>query len=150
MLLAAAALLPAQMRGPGGTAPDPEKFAQMRVERLAQLLSLTEAQKSQALRIFTDAQTAAERFRQEMQTARETLQSAVRANNVAAIERAARDIGAATAEITSIEARAEAAFYALLAPEQKEKYDALPGRGRFRSGMGPGMMQQGGPAWPDR
>ncbi len=70
MLLAVAVLLPAQMRGPGGTAPDPEKFAQMRVERLAQLLPLTEVQKSQALKIFTDAQTAAERFRLEMQTAR--------------------------------------------------------------------------------
>lgn len=150
VLLAAATLLPAQMRGPAGSPPDPEKFAQMRAERLAQMLSLTEAQKSQALKIFTDAQTAAERYRQEMQTAREALQSAIRTNNVAAIERAARDIGAATAEISSIDARAEAAFYALLTPEQKEKYDSMPGRGRFPGGMGPGMAGQGGPARPDR
>lgn len=149
-LLAAATLLPAQMRAPGGADADPEKFAQRRAERLSQMLSLTEAQKSQALKIFSDAQAAAERYRQEMQTARAALQSAIKANNIAAIERAARDIGAATAELTSIDARAEAAFYSLLTAEQKEKYDSMPARGRLPGGMGPGMTGQGGPARPDR
>ncbi|GIU75395.1 MAG: hypothetical protein KatS3mg004_2482 [Bryobacteraceae bacterium] len=131
----------AQMRGLGAAGMDPEKRVQARVDRLAQVLSLTEDQKAQALKIFTDAQTAAERYRQEMQTARQSLLAAVKANNLAAIESAARDIGSATAELTSIEARAEAAFYEMLTPEQRQKYDQMPGRGRM-----PGMTGAGGPA----
>lgn len=141
----------AQMRGFGAGQPmDPEKMIQARVDRLAQALSLSESQKAQALKIFTDAQLAAERYRQDMQTARQALLTAVKANNIAGIDSAARDIGAATTEITSVEARAEAAFYALLTPDQKQKYDQMPGRGRMPGGVGPGMMGPGRSAPPNR
>lgn len=150
LLAAAAMLLPAQMSGPEGSGPDPEKLAQMRAERLARMLALTEEQKAQALRIFADAQSAAERYQQEMQVARQALHTAIRANDVAAMDRAARDIGAAMAELTSIDARAEAAFYALLTPEQKAEYDSMPGRGPLPGGGGPGRTAQAGPAQPNR
>ncbi|MGB9610590.1 MAG: Spy/CpxP family protein refolding chaperone [Bryobacteraceae bacterium] len=146
LFVAGTVLAQAQMSGFGAAGMDPEKLVQARVDRLAQVLSLTDDQKAQALKIFTDAQTAAERYRQEMQTARQSLLAAVKTNNLAAIDSAARDIGSATAEITSIEARAEAAFYALLTPEQKQKYDQMPGRGRMPGVMGPGMMGASGPA----
>ncbi|MCS7042107.1 MAG: Spy/CpxP family protein refolding chaperone [Bryobacteraceae bacterium] len=149
-ILAGAMLAQAQMRGPGGAPMDPQRFVQMRVDRLAEWLALSESQKSQALRIFTDAQTAAERYRQDQQTAREALQSAIKANNLAAMDRAARDIGAATAEITLIDARAEAAFYALLTSEQKQKYDQMPVRGRMPGGMSGPIPGPGGPPRPDR
>jgi Spy/CpxP family protein refolding chaperone len=141
LFVAGTLLAQAQMRGFGAAGMAPEKLVHARVDRLAQVLSLTEDQKAQALKLFTDAQTAAEPYWQEMQTARQSLLAAVKANNLAAIEGAARDIGSATAEITSIDARAEAGFYAMLTPEQKQKFDQMPGRGWM-----PGRMGPGGPA----
>lgn len=142
VLLLAASLAPAQMRsGFSGGQMDPARMVEARVAMLAQTLNLTEAQKAQALKIFSDAQAAAERFREEMQVARQELQTAIKANDLASIERNARDIGTATGELTIIDARAQAAFYALLTAEQKTKYDQMPARG---FGMGPGGMGPGG------
>jgi Spy/CpxP family protein refolding chaperone len=144
VLLLAALVAPAQMRSglPGGQM-DPAKLVEARVAMLSQTLNLTETQKAQALKIFSDAQAAAERFREEMQVARQELQTAIKANDLASIERNAREIGTATGEMTIIDARAQAAFYALLTPEQKTKYDQMPARG---FGMGPGGMGPGGAA----
>jgi len=140
-ILMTAALAFAQgPRGNGGAPPDPAKMIEMRVNRLATQLSLTDAQKTQATKIFTDAQTASETARQAMQTARQRLGDAIKTNNAASIDQLARDIGAATTDLTSIESKAQAAFYAILTADQKAKYDSMPGRGMG----GPGMM--GGPA----
>lgn len=128
-MVAVAALAMAQgPRGNGGTPPDPAKMIERRVEMLANQLSLTEAQKTQATKIFTDAQTAAETARTAMQTARERLGEAIKTNNTASIDQLSRDIGAATTELTSIESKAQAAFYAILTAEQKAKYDSRRGR----------------------
>lgn len=147
-MVAAAALTFAQgPRGNGGTPPDPAKRIEMRVNMLANQLSLTEAQKAQATKIFTDAQTAAETARTAMQTAREGLGEAIKTNNTASIEQLSRDIGSATTELTSIESKAQAAFYAILTAEQKTKFDSMPGRGMGGPGMGgPGMPGGPGPA----
>ncbi|MGQ9918898.1 MAG: Spy/CpxP family protein refolding chaperone [Bryobacteraceae bacterium] len=136
-LTAVAALLaPAQMRGGmAGAQADPARLVEARVSMLAQALSLSDAQKQQATKLFLDAQEAGRRYREEIQVARQELQTAVKANDLAAIERSARDIGSATGEITAIDARAQAAFYALLTAEQKTKFDQMPGRGL---GVGPG------------
>ncbi len=148
LALAATPLMLAQMRGPfGGAQADPAKMVEARVAMLAQALNLTEAQKAQAAKIFSDAQAAAEPYREEMQLARQELQTAIKANDLAAIERYARDIGTATAEATLIDARAQAAFYALLTAEQKTKYDQMPGRG---FGMGPGAPGPGGRVRPQQ
>lgn len=144
----AAAMATAQMRGGfGGGQPDPAKMVEARVTMLAQALNLTDAQKAQATKLFTDAQEAGQRFREEIQVARQELQTAIKANDLAAIERNAREIGTATGEMTVIEARAQAAFYGLLTAEQKSKYDQMPGRG---FGMGPGGMGPGGRVRPEQ
>ena len=135
-------------RGNGGTPPDPAKMIEMRVNMLANQLSLTETQKTQATKIFTDAQTASQTARTAMQTARESLGDAIKKNNIASIDQLSHDIGAATTELTSIESKAQAAFYAILTADQQAKYDSMPGRGMGGRGMGgrgmggPGM---GGP-----
>jgi Spy/CpxP family protein refolding chaperone len=144
----AAALAFAQGRMPGhghgrgepGAGFDPAKMIEMRVDRLEKLLTLTADQKAKATQIFTAAQTARGDVRTQMQTARESLAAAVKANNTAAIDQAARDIGAVTTQTIAIESKAQAAFYALLTAEQKTRLDALrPGRGPM--GFGPqGML----------
>lgn len=127
--------------GFGGNPPDPAQIVARRVAILTNALTLTDAQQAQATKIFTDAQEAAAKYREEMQAARTSLQDAVRKNDAAGIERYARDIGTATGDMTSVEARAQGAFYALLTPEQTAKYDKLPGRGMGAPGMmGPAGM----------
>lgn len=136
----AAQLTSAQMRGGmAGAQADPARLVEARVSMLAQALSLSDAQKQQAKKLFLDAQEAGRRYRDQIQVARQELQTAVKANDLAAIERSARDIGSATGEITAIDARAQAAFYALLTAEQKTKYDQMPGRGL---GVGPGRRMR--------
>jgi|YNPMSStandDraft_1061717.scaffolds.fasta_scaffold09277_1 Spy/CpxP family protein refolding chaperone len=151
LVMAGAMGVQAQMRGFGGAPPSPEEMVQARVERLSQWLSLSDSQKTQALKIFTDAQAAVQPYRQQMAAARQALQAAVKANDAAGLDRASRDIGAATAEITLIESRAEASFYALLTPEQKQKYDQMPGRGLgMGGGIGPGPARPGGRMRPQQ
>lgn len=142
-----AVMATAQMRGGfGGTQQDPARMVEARVTMLAQALNLTADQKAQATKLFTDAQEASQRFREEIQVARQELQTAIKANDLAAIERNAREIGTATGEMTVIEARAQAAFYLLLTAEQRSKYDQMPGRGL---GMGPGNMRPPGRMRPE-
>jgi Spy/CpxP family protein refolding chaperone len=148
MAVIAAAMAAAQAPGAAGAQLDPAQMVQARVNRLAQVLNLTEAQKAQALKIFTDAQEASQRYREEIQVARQEMQTAVKANDLASIERYATQIGTATGEMTSVEARAQAAFYALLTAEQKTKYDQMPGGRGF--GMGPGGMGPGGRMRPQQ
>lgn len=136
----AAQLASAQVRGGmAGAQADPARLVEARVSMLAQALSLSDAQKQQAKKLFLDALEAGRRYRDEIQVARQELQTAVKANDLAAIERSARDIGSATGDITAIDARAQAAFYALLTAEQKTKYDQMPGRGL---GVGPGRRMR--------
>jgi Spy/CpxP family protein refolding chaperone len=145
MILMTAALAFAQGpggRGPGGggTPPDPAKMIEMRVSMLATHLSLTDAQKTQATKIFTDAQTASQTARDDMKAAHDSMADAVKSNNSAAIDQLARDIGAATTQLTSIESKAQAAFYAILTAEQKAKMDSTPMRGGVGFGAGPAGM----------
>ena len=146
--LLAAALVAAQGFGPRaggapGTPPDPATMAQMRVSMLATLLSLTDAQKTQATTIFTDAATAAQTIHASLQTIQTTMTAAVKANNTAAIDQAAGTIGTLQGQLTAINAKADAAFYAILTADQKTKYDALPHGGP--GGHGPGGHFRGGP-----
>jgi len=125
----AAGLLVAQGRGPvnpGGAPPDPQKMIQFRVDRLAAFLSLTDAQKTQALTIFTDAFAAGASARSDEQAARQQLNGAVKANDAAAIDQAAAAIGAAVAQLSAIDGKADAAFYSILTPDQQTKFNSLP------------------------
>jgi Spy/CpxP family protein refolding chaperone len=134
-LLAAAALSCAQTSG-AGTAPTPATRAQMRVNRLAAQLGLTDAQKTTALSIFTTAYTNAETPQTNLQTARTSLAAAVKANNTASIDQLSTQIGTLSGQMTAIDAKADAAFYAILTADQKTLFDAHPSGGRGPGGPG--------------
>lgn len=105
--------------------PTPAMRAQHQVGFLTTVLSLTSAQQQQATTIFTNAATAEDGVRSNMKAAHETLHNAVKANDAAAIDQAAAGIGNLTAQSTSIHAKAHAAFYQLLTPEQQSKMGQL-------------------------
>jgi Spy/CpxP family protein refolding chaperone len=70
-----------------------------------------------------------------LQAAHQSIGDAVKANDTAAIDQAATTIGNLTAQSTAIDAKANAAFYRILTPDQQAKFATSPGPGR---GPGPG------------
>jgi Spy/CpxP family protein refolding chaperone len=122
----------------GGTPPDPQAMIQMRVNFLASRLSLTDAQKTKATSIFTDASTANQSVRTSMQSNRQSLLDAVKKNDTAAIDQLSVTAGTLTGQLTAIEMKAEAAFYATLTADQQAKYDEMPRGGPMRGGFGRG------------
>lgn len=121
------------------TAGNPVNFVQRRVNFLTTFLSLTTAQQQQATTIFTNAATAQTSIHSSMATAHQTLKTAVKANDTAAIEQAATTIGNLTAQTTANQAKADAAFYQILTPAQQTKLTQFEsqGHGRMRGAMGP-------------
>jgi Spy/CpxP family protein refolding chaperone len=124
-----------------------------RIEMLTNLLSLSSAQQEQAKAIYSAAATQSSALRANMETARQALDTAVRANNATGIDQAAVTIGTLTAQSTSIQAKADAAFHQILTPDQQAKWNQRgPMRGPGPMGGpgapgGPGMMRGRGPAW---
>lgn len=141
--VAATALLAQPPARRGDTPPDPAAFVERRVNFLAKLLNLTEDQQARATSIFTAAGEAVQAVNANLAAPREALAEAIKTNSVAAIDQAAGEIGRLHGQVTAIQAKADAAFYAILTPEQRTKYDALPRRGPG-SGFGPGGFGPGG------
>lgn len=142
----ATSLILAQGRG---TPPTPAEMVARRVTFLTNQLSLTASQQQQATTIFTDAATAGTALRESLRTAHQTLSDAVKANDTATIDRSAATIGNLTSQQTSIDAKAQAAFYQILTPDQRTKLSESrgpggPGRGPegFGPRGGPGRFQQ--------
>ena len=75
-LVPALALAGLAFAQPTHTPPDPATQAQMRVNVLVSKLNLTDAQKSSALTIFTNAITTAQSLQTNRQTARTALTAA--------------------------------------------------------------------------
>jgi len=121
--------------------PDPATIVQNRVARLTTLLGLSTTQASQATTIFTNAQTALAPFETSLTQARQALPAAVQSNATATIDQLATTIGSATAQITSIQNKADAAFYAILTADQQTKLGQ--GGGRGAGGFGPHGMGPG-------
>jgi Spy/CpxP family protein refolding chaperone len=113
-------------QGPGGTPPDPQTMIQRRVDMLATRLSLTDDQKAKATTIFTNAFTASQTVQQSLQSNRQSLSDAVKKNDTAAIDTLSSAAGVLSGQLTAINSRADAAFYAILTDDQKAKYDELP------------------------
>ena len=130
----------------GGTPADPATMIQMKVDRLATLLTLTDAQKTQATTIFTNAYNSSQSIQTSLQTDQQTLAAAVKANNTTTIDQVATTIGTLQGQLTAINAKADAAFYALLTADQKAKYDALPHGGPGFGGPGRGGFRGGPPS----
>jgi Spy/CpxP family protein refolding chaperone len=129
-----------------GTPPDPAKFVQRRIEHLTSELSLTTAQQQQATTIFTNAATGAAALRDGSTTARQSLSAAVKANDTTGIDLASTTIGNLTGQLTAINAKADAAFYQILTPDQQTKFNSLRGSGGpggFGGRGGPGAFSGG-------
>jgi len=125
-------------------APDPATMAQHQVERLTQALTLTSSQQSQATSIFTAEATANQSVMANMQQARSSLETAIKANDAGGIATAANTIGTLTAQTTTNNAKAQAAFYAILTADQQAKYHVGAGGPGF-GGFGGRMRGQGRP-----
>lgn len=119
-------------------------FVQRRVNYLTTLLSLSSTQQQQATSIYTSAATAETSVRSSMAAARQTLKTAVQANDGATIEQTATTIGNLTAQTTLNQAKAEAAFYQILTPAQQTKLAQFESEnhGRMGGGMGAGFRGQ--------
>lgn len=115
--------------------PDPATAAQNQVNRLTTLLTLTTAQASQALTIFTNSITAASALQTTLRTDQQSLQAAVKTNATSTIDQLASGIGTLTGQVTAIQFKSDAAFYAILTADQQAKLDQLGG---FGFGRGPG------------
>lgn len=105
--------------------PDPATRVQRHVKMLTTILSLTSAQQQQATTIFTNAESSASSLHQQMRTERHNLNAAVKSNNTGAIDQIASTIGSLTAQMTSTQAKAHAAFYQILTPDQQQKVTEL-------------------------
>ena len=118
---------------------------QHRVKLLTTLLTLTTAQQQQATSIYTTAATAADSIHSNMKSARGALRAAVNANDTATIEQTATTIGTLTGQLTGNEAKADAAFFQILTPDQQNKFTQFESQTHgFGRGMGPEF--HGGPA----
>jgi Spy/CpxP family protein refolding chaperone len=115
-------------------------MVQHRIEMLTTLLSLIADQQQQATTIFTNAATSESTLRDSLKTAHQSLNDAVKKNDVPGIDQVSNTVGNLTAQLTSIEAKAHAAFYLILTPDQQAKLSQLQSqrRGPFGRGAGPG------------
>jgi len=131
----------------GGHGPGPGGPRGNRIDFLATVLSLTDAQKAQATAIFEAAETASAAFRETQATQRTALNDAAKSNAAdAAIDQLAATLGATSGQLAAIQTKAFAKFYALLTAEQRTKLDELHANGR---GMrGPGAELSVGPGLP--
>lgn len=120
------------------TARTPAQIVASRVSRLTTLLMLNPAQVTEATNIFTTEQSALANVAANMKTARTALQTAVQANSTADINTAAGTIGTLTTAEVAAHAVADAAFYALLSPQQQAQYKQLGGL-HDGGGFGPGL-----------
>jgi Spy/CpxP family protein refolding chaperone len=129
-----------------GNPPDPAKMAQHRIDFLTKQLSLTPQQQQQATTIFGEIANNAKATHDQMRTAHDNLKAAIQKNDTAAIEQAANTIGSLNTQMILAHAKAQAAFYQILTPDQQAKMNDLEshhGMGMHRHGFG-----HGGPAGP--
>ena len=133
--LAASSVLLAQK---SGGPPDPATHIQRHVQRLTTLLSLTPAQQQQATTIFTNTVNGEASLHNDMKTAHENLQTAIQNNDQNGIAAAATTIGNLTSQMIAAHAKAQAAFYQILTPDQQTKFSQLESEGpEFRHFGGP-------------
>ena len=104
-----------------------------RVAHLTNLLDLTSAQAAQATSIFTSQINASTTLRTTLDTAHTNLQTAVKSNATATIDQLATSIGTLQGQLLALDAKADAAFYALLTSAQQTRFGSLHG-----GGFGPG------------
>lgn len=132
-----------------GNPPDPAQMVQQHVEHLTKMLSLTAQQQQQATTLLTQVVNNGKAVHDQMRTAHENLNAAIKNNDTAAIEQISNTIGNLTAQQTVTHAKAMATFYQTLTPDQQSKFIEMVHDG-MGMGMGGGMMMHGhgGPGGP--
>ncbi len=128
-----------------GNPPDPAKMAQHHIDFLTKQLSLTAQQQQQATTIFSGVANNAKTTHEQMRTAHDSLKAAIQKNDAAGIEQAANTIGNLTTQMTVAHAKAQAAFYQTLTPEQQTKMNDLESHHGMGRGHGFGHGGPGGP-----
>ncbi len=143
LLISAAgtSLLLAQGSGTPPSPPTPATIAQHRVNALTARLGLSSAQQTEALGFFTTAATTDAGLQTQLKTARQSLKTAIEANNSTNISTLTTEIGSLTAQIALADATAEAQFYQILTSTQQTAFSQGPGLGGGPGGSGFG----GGP-----
>jgi Spy/CpxP family protein refolding chaperone len=134
-----------------GNPPDPAKMAQHHIDFLTKQLSLTPQQQQQATTIFGEIANNAKATHDQMRTAHGNLKAAIQKNDTAGIEQAANTIGSLNTQMILAHAKAQAAFYQTLTPDQQTKMNELESRhhgmGMHGHGFGRGFGH-GGPDGP--
>lgn len=145
---ALAATLSVAPAGAQNGPPDPGQMIDMRIERMNENLKLSKDQQKKIKSLYMDAQKANMEVMGGMREANQSIAAAVKNNDANAMSQAANMIGNLTAQMTVNNAKAEAAVWAVLTPEQQAKYQpmvgGMGGMGRGM-GMGPGGGRRGGP-----
>ena len=112
------------------TPPDPATMVANKVDRLTKLLGLSTSQASQATTIFTNSLSLVTPLETTLRTDRQSMQTAVKANDGATIESLSTNVGSLTGQILAIQNKADAAFYAILSPTQQNTLNQSRGFGR--------------------
>lgn len=126
--------------------PDAATMAQHHIQHLTTLLNLTPEQQQQALAIF-NSQPNPESEHQSMKNAHDALATAITNNDTNGITQAANLIGSMMAQSIANQAKAHAALYQILTPDQRAKMKELGAEmgNRMFFHEGPGMMRHPGP-----
>jgi Spy/CpxP family protein refolding chaperone len=122
--------------------PSPSEVAKHKVKTLTTLLSLTSAQQQQATTIYTNAAQSEQTIMQGEKEMHDNLHAAIKNNDSATIDQVAATMAQSMAQLTSIRAKADAAFYQTLTPDQQTKLNDLESQ-RMSPLDGPGGL--GGP-----
>ena len=85
---------------------------------------------TQATTIFTNSLNSVTPYETSLRTDRQSLQAAVKANDVTTIESLSTNIGLLTGEILTVQNKADATFYAMLSPTQQNTLSQSRGHGR--------------------
>jgi len=124
LTLALATAFPAVAQTPSNP-PSASERAQHHVKMLTALLNLTAAQQQQATTIYTNAENAQQNLHENQKTTHDSLRTAIKSNDSAAIDQIASAMAQSTAQSIATHAKAEAAFYQILTPEQQTKMSDL-------------------------
>ena len=131
-LLATLALWAQSPQGP----PDPAMHVQHMVDHLTKALGLTAAQQQSATTIFTNAANSSKSIHENLKDAHQKLETAIHSNDTAAIDSLSTNIGNLTAQMVASEAKAHAAFFQTLTPEQQTKAQQMHHGGHMDGPMG--------------
>jgi Spy/CpxP family protein refolding chaperone len=108
-----------------GKAPSATDMAARHVKKLTTLLTLGTAQQQQATTIYTTAATSEQSLHESEKQTHDSLRTAIKGNDTAMIDQLSNSIAQTAAQLTSVRAKADAAFYQILTADQQAKLSEL-------------------------